>query len=218
MSHDFSIEEKHLQRLYTKLDTYQKHFYDSIQSHLFTAVDAKAGTGKSFISVLAGLTLFLTGKISKIYYIRIPDDRSLRLGYLPGTEEDKQSIYSAPFYDALETCGLQPEYIESLIMENSIKILTDISMRGINIENSYVIIDEAQNGRLSDLKLILTRISDNSKCVFIGHSKQYDNYKGKNDNAFGRYIEHMTKKDWAIQCELKKNYRGKLSQWADELE
>ena len=209
------INSKELDRAYKKLDKDQLDYFNSFSNHIITCVNAASGSGKTFVAVLAALQAFNQGEVNKIYYIRIPDDRSLRLGYLPGSSDDKQSIY--PFYNACTSLGLREEDIDIARDNNEIVLCTDIVLRGTNICNAFVIIDEAQNGRLSDLKLILTRISDNCKVALIGHSAQYDNFKGTNEKAFEKYIEHLTKKSWAIECKLTKNYRGKLSSWADEL-
>lgn len=211
------INSKELDRAYKKLDKDQLNYFNSFSNHIITCVNAASGSGKTFVAVLAALQAFNQGEVNKIYYIRIPDDRSLRLGYLPGTSDDKQSIYTTPFYNACTSLGLRDEDIDIARDNNEIVLCTDIVLRGTNICNSFVIIDEAQNGRLSDLKLILTRISDNCKVALIGHSAQYDNFKGINEKAFEKYIDHLTKKSWAIECKLTKNYRGKLSSWADEL-
>ena len=200
------INSKELDRAYKKLDKDQLDYFNSFSNHIITCVNAASGSGKTFVAVLAALQAF-----------RIPDDRSLRLGYLPGSSDDKQSIYTTPFYNACTSLGLREEDIDIARDNNEIVLCTDIVLRGTNICNAFVIIDEAQNGRLSDLKLILTRISDNCKVALIGHSAQYDNFKGTNEKAFEKYIEHLTKKSWAIECKLTKNYRGKLSSWADEL-
>lgn len=226
LSNGISIDGKDIDRYYNKLDDYQKEYYNAIlsPSKSVICVDAQAGTGKTTIAVMAALELLGENKINKIYYIRFADDRSLKLGYLPGNVDDKTSMYMTPFYDACLEFGLDMYHVDKMAANDSpsnnpsIILCTDIMMRGINIEKSMVIIDEGQNARFSDLKLVLTRLHDNCKCVLCGHSAQVDNYKGTYDFAFERYIEHMCKKPWAIQCHLPINYRGKISKWADELE
>lgn len=203
-------------RFYGKLDEFQRAYYDSIIKKSVVCVDAPAGTGKTSVAVLAGLQMLAQGSISKLIYLRFPDDRSLKLGYLPGVLEDKQMYYMYPFYEACSDCGLQKETVDELIEYEVIELCTDIGMRGRNLRSSYVILDETQNARFGDLKLVLTRLHDDSKAVMIGHNGQCDNFKG-NDNSFNRYIEHLCKKDWAVSCELPKNYRGKISRWVDEL-
>lgn len=215
------INSKELDRYYNRLDPYQKNYYNCLYARddlNLICVNSPAGTGKTTIAVMAALEKLREGNISKIYYIRFPDDRSLRLGYLPGDEEDKTSSYTKPFFDACEEFGLDKLRINNMCEFGLIELCTDISMRGTNISDAMVIIDEAQNARFTDLKLVLTRIKDNCKVALIGHSGQTDNFKGEEEHAFEKYVEHMCKQPWAIKCDLPKNYRGKLSTWADKLE
>lgn len=211
------IDNKTIDRSRDKLDDDQKKYYDSFDEYSVVCVDAPAGTGKTYVAVMKALYLYSIGKINKIFYIRIPDDRSLRMGFLPGTEEEKQAIYTAPFYCICEYLGIQPEMIDEAVENREIILTTDVALRGVTIDNSFVIIDEAQNGNISDLKLILTRITDRCKVALIGQSSQYDN-KSMSDHAFRKYIDHFATRKWAIECRLTKNYRGKISQWADQLQ
>lgn len=211
------IDNRAIDKARDKLDQDQKAYYDAFNDYDVVCVDAPAGTGKTYVAVMKALYLYSTGDIDKIFYIRIPDDRSLRMGFLPGTEEEKQAIYTAPFYCICEYLGIQPEMIDMAALNREIILTTDVSLRGVTIDRSFVIIDEAQNGNISDLKLILTRITDKCKVALIGQSSQYDN-KNISDNAFRRYINHFTNKPWAIECKLTHNYRGRISQWADQLQ
>ena len=194
----YDMISKNMDRYYQKLDNFQKDYYQAILDNPVVCVDAKAGTGKTTIAVMAALQLQKEGKISHIYYVRFPDDRSLKLGYIPGDAEAKQEMYTFPFKQTCYEFGLSYSDIGSMKENEDVIFDTDIAMRGTNIEKSLVIIDEAQNGHLSDLKLVLTRIHDDCKCILIGHSGQYDNFKGKNDNAFVSYIKHLTKKPWTV--------------------
>lgn len=214
------VNNKEIDRMYSNLDIYQKEYYNTIfkDGIKMICINSPAGTGKTTIAVMAALEQLRQELVSKIYYIRFPDDRSLRLGYLPGDETDKTNSYTKPFFNACEEFGILREQIEFMEENNIINLCTDIAMRGANISDSIVIIDEAQNSRFTDLKLILTRIKDNCKCILIGYSGQNDNFKGEEDHAFEMYIDHMCKKAWAIQCDLPINHRGKLSTWADKLE
>ena len=214
----FEINDKILNKFYYKLDDYQKEYYEAIldDSVKFIGINSAAGTGKSFIGIMGALELLKEGKVNHIYYIRTADDRSLRLGFLPGTEMDKSTIYFKPFYDIAIDLGIRPEDIDLGRENETIVLTTDICLRGANIEKSCVIIDEAQNMDVDTLKLILTRLHDDCKAVLIGHCKQCDNYK--NSMHFDKYIDHMTQKPWAKRFELKKNYRGEMATFADQFE
>lgn len=213
-----SVTEKLINQLYYKLDDEQKLMYESIHNHLMVCVNSRAGTGKTYVSVLSAMDLLLQGKVNKIYYIRFPDDRSLRLGFLPGNTEDKEYSYMAPFLSACYELDLSPAQIEEYCNNHTFELTTDISLRGTNIDKACVIIDEAQNARLNDLKLVLTRIKDNCKVFLIGHSGQYDNYKGQNDRAFEGYLGYLKDYDWVKIINLTKNYRGKISTICDNFE
>lgn len=86
-----------------------------------------------------------------------------------------------------------------------------------NISKSVVIIDEAQNAHLNDLKLVLTRIHDDCIVYLIGHSGQYDNFKGENERAFNQYIDLLSKYPWCQVVHLTHNYRGIISTVCDTL-
>lgn len=212
---------KVIDRFYKRLNDEQKAYYEALidNSTIVVCSNSVAGTGKSTIAVMAALELMDEGRINHIYYVRFADDRALKLGFLPGDEMEKESLFMNPFYSACEEFGLDEYRVDDMIIKKQIILCTDIGLRGCNIENSMVIIDEAQNAHFADLKLVLTRIKDNCKCALIGHSGQNDNFKMKtNDHAFERYIDHLCEKEWAKKINLVKNYRGKLSSWADALE
>ena len=206
-------------KLYAKLDEHQRSYYREIMSAAVVCVNAPSGTGKSQTAVLAGLTLLAQGKVSRFVYVRFPDERSLKLGYLPGEQEAKEFTYMLPLYESCEECGLQREAVDELVKSGMMELTTDIGMRGRNLKNVFVCIDEAQNGGIKDLQLVLTRLHDNSKAVLIGHSGQVDSdiklISGR--TPFEVYIEHLTKKPWAVKCDLPINYRGKISKWSDEI-
>lgn len=209
--------------LWKRMDEHQRAYAESIQKFSVVFVDAPAGTGKTTIAVREGLEMLRDGKVDRIRYIRFVDGRSLKLGYLPGEQEDKERNLMLPLYEAMEECGVQPEAVDKLIELGIIEATTDTGLRGRNFRRTYLIIDEAQNAQtLADLQLVLTRLHDHGgKAVVIGHSGQEDGriqkYTPLQLNAFQVYAYHMTKKPWATSVELLKNYRGQISQWADKV-
>jgi len=219
ISDSFEINDKILNKFYYKLDEYQKEYYESIldDSVKFIGINSPAGTGKTFIGIMGSLELLREGRINHIYYIRTPDDRSLHLGYLPGTETEKSTIYFKPFYDIALDLGIRPEEIDIGRENQTIVLTTDIGLRGSNIERSAVIIDEAQNMDADTIKLVLTRLHDDCKALLIGHGQQRDN-KNNDRMAFEKYISYMISQPWAKECELKKNYRGIMATYADQFE
>lgn len=184
--------------------------------------NAKAGSGKTFVTTGVANLLVQYGLFREIIYIMSPYGER-KQGWLPGSLEQKSIVYFDPFYQALIECGINPQtavYGESV--ENQkygtayIRCMTDTFLRGQNINNSVVIIDEAQNYTVSQLKKVLTRIGSKSKVIVIGHTLQCD-LDDERTSGFAKYIEHFRDKDRASICTLVNNHRGWISQHADEL-
>ena len=96
--------------------------------------------------------------------------------------------------------------------------MTHTFLRRCNFENKVIILDEAQNYYTDELKKVLTRIHDNCKVIVIGHSGQIDLYNNPQNSGFVRYLNHFSKDDRCAVCQLTHNYRGWISNFADELE
>jgi ATP-binding cassette subfamily F protein uup len=105
-------------RMYQKFSDEQLAFYHAIQDKLFIGCNACAGSGKTLVSLHCAIELLSQSKVSRVIYVRVPSDRDKKLGYLPGTLEEKCSILWAPAYDALMTLGIQKEAIEQLEEEH----------------------------------------------------------------------------------------------------
>lgn len=185
-------------------------------------VDSVAGTGKTTIAVGCGYKQVKEQKFSAVHYLfSTPCEK--KLGYTPGGVEEKESKYLIPLFDAIEVVNLYPE--------SSIFELADISckkadkpwvsahsinyMRGVNLRNSFVIIDEAQNMTVKELKMVLTRIHDDSKVIVIGHHGQCDIDEKK--SGFVKYREHFRGDEYSAEFELTQNFRGVVSRKADML-
>ena len=208
------------------LDADQTNFRDSIwnPNKKIIFCNAKAGSGKSLISFATANLLYEYGLYDGIVYIVSPYGES-KQGFLPGSITEKSEVYFEPLYQAIVKCNLFPMrviYDESMVSETKgsgyVKCLTHTYLRGTNFENKVVILDETQNYSFADLKKALTRVSDSCKVIVIGHTLQKDTYD--TTDAFERYIryyESMNDPRVAI-CKLTKNYRGWISQTADELE
>lgn len=204
-------------------DEYQERYLRALKSSLVTFVDAPSGTGKTTLAVYQGLNLLMqpTSNINKLIYIRFPDDRYHKQGFLPGNLEEKSKGLFGPFYDAALECDFGEADIAYLQSQDQLKLLTDTTLRGVNFTNAFVIVDEAQNARtIDDLHLVLSRLHDNCRAVVIGHSKQQDNrkttfYAGK--TPFQLFMAHSKTAPWASCVKLVHNYRGKISQWADSI-
>lgn len=207
------------------LDEEQKAFRDAIWSSDVDIVfcNARSGTGKTTIAAGAAKLLVDYGRYGQIIYVMSPcGDR--KQGWLPGTITEKSSVYFEAFYQACLTCGINPHTdfnTESMVNQKNgtgyITCITDTYLRGSTFDNAVVIIDEAQNYTLPQLKTTLTRIKDTSKVIVIGHDKQCD-LENAETSGFLKYLEHYQGRQRAAVCNLTTNYRGWISRWADELE
>ncbi|WAB25170.1 PIN domain protein [Lysinibacillus phage vB_LfM_LysYB1] len=206
-------------------DEYQTAYQKAIAKYPVTWVDAASGTGKTTLAVQQGFEFLRKGICQQLIYIRFPDDRYMKQGFLPGTLEEKESKLFFPFFDAIEELSVSERSMEHMRENEQLVLTTDSTMRGRNLKHSFVIIDEAQNARkISDLQLLLTRIHDKGgKAVVIGHSGQQDNRgveltKKYGYTPFQAYKIHMLKKSFTKECVLLNNYRGEISQWADKIQ
>lgn len=208
-----------------KLDEEQEKFRDAIwnKDKLIVFCNAKAGTGKTTIATATAELLVKYGLYKGIVYIASPTMEQ-KQGYLKGTIEEKSEPYFEPFYQALEKIGVNlntATYADIMNEKNGtayIECMTHTFLRGCNFENKVIILDEAQNYYTDELKKVLTRIHDNCKVIVIGHSGQIDLYSNPQNSGFVRYLNHFGKDDRCAVCQLTHNYRGWISNHADELE
>ena len=206
-------DTKERDKMFNRYDQYQRAYYDGITGSSFVYCNSVSGTGKTLLAAHALLNLLSQGKIDRIIYLRFPSERDKKQGFIKGDLEDKCKGMWGPMYEAMLKLGFQPEAVDIMRDQSLVTMTTDIDKRGINFENAGVIVDEAQNGFFDDIKLVLTRLHDSCKCIFIGDANQLDNRK--TDRAFERFGEYMSEPDWGTKVELKNNYRGKMSKRAE---
>jgi phosphate starvation-inducible PhoH-like protein len=171
----------------------QKNLIKTIEDNVITLIDGPAGSGKTFVAAVYGLQQLLQGRYKKMLISRPPVDAGPSLGYLPGEFESKLSVYLIPVFDTFSQV-ISEEQIKQLCKKNGdpspIKILPLSFMRGVSFINSYVIIDEAQNTTTSQMRMILTRIGENSKLVLTGDSTQSDlRYENGHRDAIIRFTD-----------------------------
>jgi phosphate starvation-inducible PhoH-like protein len=146
-----------------------------------------AGTAKTLMAVYCGLKLMNEGKISDMMYLRSAVESSeAKLGFLPGSAEEKLSFYNLPFLDKISelVTNASPQ---RLITENKIEMFPVNFARGLNWSHKFVILDEAQNSTKKELTTVLTRLSKGSKCFILGDPMQTDLRHGT-----GGALEKMT--------------------------
>lgn len=208
------------------LDTEQTAFRDFIwdEKKLIIFCDAASGTGKTTIATLTANLLCLYGRYEGIVYVAAPVQEH-KLGFLPGSANEKAEPYFEPFMQAALKANVNPyihisqKALPEAQKEGSayIDCLTHVFLRGVNFTNKVVILDESQNFSVSDLKKTLTRCADDTKVIVIGHTGQCDLYD-QDASGFSRYIEHFEGDERCAVCRLSKNYRGWISSHADSLQ
>jgi len=154
----------------------QKEFFKIALHHetRIVLVNGPAGTSKSLLSVYCGLQLLNMKAISDIMYLRSAVESSdSKLGYLPGTAEDKLRFYNLPFLDKLDEL-LPTTRAEKLEQEGRISMFPVNFARGMNWKSKCIILDEAQNSSLKEITTVLTRLGEGSRCFVLADPMQTD--------------------------------------------
>jgi len=153
----------------------QKRFlkYLSSDNYKILIASGPAGTGKTLFSIEQGVKNFLLEKYEKIILTRPSVSVDEDLGYLPGTLEEKMAPWVRPIYDVLYNF-ISPKEVEYLIEEKKIEICPLGFMRGRTFKNSWIIADEMQNSTIAQMKMLLTRIGENTRLVITGDLEQND--------------------------------------------
>lgn len=136
-----------------------------------------AGTGKTYLAVAVGVSMFIQGHVDKIILCRPAVEAGERLGFLPGTQEEKVDPYMQPLYDALNDF-LPGKQLAKLKEEKTIEIAPLAFMRGRTLSNAFVVLDEAQNATTMQMKMFLTRLGEGSRMVITGDRSQVDLPRG----------------------------------------
>jgi phosphate starvation-inducible PhoH-like protein len=146
-----------------------------------------AGTGKTMLACLAAVKAFLEGEVERIVVTRPAVSADEDLGFLPGTLEEKMAPWTRPIFDVFREHFYANE-IEGMIKEGVIEISPLAYMRGRTFKDSYIIADEMQNATPNQMKMLLTRIGNNSKMVVTGDLAQADRLK---DNGLIDFVNHL---------------------------
>lgn len=132
-----------------------------------------AGTGKTMIAVLAAIRALKNGECEKIVITRPAVSVDEQHGFLPGSLIEKMAPWTRPIFDVIEEY-YSPVEIETMIKENIIEVAPLAYMRGRTLKNSYILFDEAQNSTPNQMKMVLTRLGENSRIIITGDLKQHD--------------------------------------------
>src|SRR5215475_12456198 len=151
----------------------QRRYLEAIEKHDMVFGIGPAGTGKTYLAVAMAISALVSKRVNRIILARPAVEAGERLGFLPGTLQEKIDSYLRPFYDALYDM-LDPERVDRYLEKNVIEIAPIDFMRGRTLNDSFVIMDEAQNTTSEQMKMFVTRLGFNSKAVITGDITQID--------------------------------------------
>lgn len=156
----------------------QKNYCENIKKNTITIGVGPAGTGKTYLAVAMAVTAFRANQVNRIILTRPAVEAGEKLGFLPGDLQQKVDPYLRPLYDALFDM-LGAETYQRLVERGSIEVAPLAYMRGRTLDDSFIILDEAQNTTSEQMKMFLTRLGFNSKMVITGDITQIDLPDGK---------------------------------------
>ena len=156
----------------------QRRYLEAIERNDLVFGIGPAGTGKTYLAVAMGISALLSKRVARIILTRPAVEAGERLGFLPGTLQEKVDPYLRPLYDALYDM-LEMDKVEKFLERGVIEIAPIAFMRGRTLNDSFVIVDEAQNSTSEQMKMVLTRQGFNSKMVVNGDVTQIDLPLGK---------------------------------------
>jgi phosphate starvation-inducible PhoH-like protein len=151
----------------------QRKYIESIEQNDMVFGVGPAGTGKTYLAVAMAVSAINAKRVSRIVLVRPAVEAGERLGFLPGTLQEKVDPYLRPLYDALYDL-LDPEKVDKMLEKNVIEVAPLAFMRGRTLNDAFIIMDEAQNTTVEQMKMFLTRMGNNSKAVITGDITQID--------------------------------------------
>jgi len=151
----------------------QKHYVDAIDLHTITFGIGPAGTGKTYLAMAKAVQALEAKQVNRIVLTRPAVEAGERLGFLPGTLSDKIDPYLRPLYDALHDM-LDPDSIPRLIEAGTIEVAPLAYMRGRTLNDAFIVLDEAQNTSVDQMKMFLTRLGFGARMVVTGDVTQVD--------------------------------------------
>jgi len=163
-----AVEIKTRKKLVEPRTEAQKAYVEALFKNELSFGIGPAGTGKTYLAVAVGVSMFITGRVDKIILSRPAVEAGERLGFLPGDMKEKVDPYMQPLYDALA----------KLMEDKAIEIAPLAFMRGRTLANAFVVLDEAQNATSMQMKMFLTRLGEGSRMVITGDRTQIDLPRG----------------------------------------
>ena len=169
-------EKKKFENKFTKpKNKNQEHYVSMLRNRnkKIIVVTGPAGTGKTMFATEYGISNFLNGTYEKLIFTRPSVSVDEDLGYLPGTLEEKMAPWVRPIYDVLYQF-ISPKEVTQLMEDKHIEIAPLGYMRGRTFKNTWIVADEMQNSTISQMKMLLTRLGENSRLVITGDLEQFD--------------------------------------------
>ena len=190
----------------------QRRYLEAIEGHDMVFGIGPAGTGKTYLAVAMAISALLAKRVNRIILARPAVEAGERLGFLPGTLQDKIDPYLRPLYDALYDM-LDPEKVDRYLEKNVIEIAPIAFMRGRTLNDSFVILDEAQNTTSEQMKMFVTRLGFNSKAVITGDVTQIDLPNARRSGLL-EAMDVLKDRGRARVLSLRRNRRGAPSSGA----
>jgi phosphate starvation-inducible PhoH-like protein len=151
----------------------QRKYVEAIEQSDMTFGIGPAGTGKTYLAVAMAVAALMAKKVSRIILVRPAVEAGERLGFLPGSLQEKVDPYLRPLYDALYDL-MDQEKVDKLLERNVIEVAPLAFMRGRTLNDAFIILDEAQNTTNEQMKMFVTRLGNNSRAVITGDLTQID--------------------------------------------
>ncbi|MEO7030423.1 MAG: PhoH family protein [Acidobacteriaceae bacterium] len=151
----------------------QRKYVEAIETHDMVFGLGPAGTGKTYLAVAMAVNALMAKKVSRIILVRPAVEAGERLGFLPGSLQEKVDPYLRPLYDALYDL-LEPARVDKMLETNVIEVAPLAFMRGRTLNEAFIIMDEAQNTTNEQMKMFLTRLGNSSRAVITGDLTQID--------------------------------------------
>ena len=175
-------EREHFDQKFTKPKNQSQEIFSSMlkaKNKKIILATGPAGTGKTLFATEYGIRYFLLGVYDKLIFTRPSVSVDEELGFLPGTMEEKMAPWVRPIYDVLYQF-VSPKEVQILMEEKIIEIAPLGYMRGRTFKNAWIVADEMQNSTVSQMKMLLTRLGENSRLVITGDLEQYDRPNERN--------------------------------------
>lgn len=181
-------------------------------------ITGRAGSGKTFLTLMSGLDALLSGKYERIVVTRNIEPVGKDIGFLPGDVREKMEPWMSPLMDNFRHHFKDKTYFEAMLDKGQIEIAPLSFIRGRTFNNAFIIVDEAQNASIHELKTVITRIGENSKIVLMGDTDQIDTpYLDKRSNGLSITIDRFEDSDLSAYIYLERGERSALATYASKV-